>query len=585
MAEIVFLTGAPPFPFGATGFDDPFSFPLYSGLDPQVLSGHEDRAMVLLASPFDPNAMREFLAPPFPFGEADINGPFQFSVGGTRDLQYIAHTHGLTTLPEDTPPNKYLQGAFSKTPNIGSSVFKGADPTQPSESSVGVITLDDPNGDLDYLETMSWDGADIEIRRGPIDGLISSYASIAKLSGAGILGDGYTKEIRLRDNSWKLSQVQLHGQLFLGTGGLEGNSTLVGKVKPYAVGYNFNITPVLLDSIQLTYLCSFTSINSILELRHAAVPWDNAGDVATFEELEAAIPPPASYITCLARGAFKLGSTPTSDVTCDVIGDNDTISDQAPPLTRAQIVRRIATRMGTYRLDEASQIDFNALTYLDQRQPAPVGFYWTDPVTKDQAINRVLKGCLGWWVMTVTGVLIMGLTEDPETGSPTLVLSFPFEGETASSRLGELRQTDQLPPRRATYIAWRTNNTIQQPSSIAGSVAMADVQIYGAAGRYASIQNQWIINNYPSSPDVFVEDSGYWYEEDAALECQRQGDLFSKPRNRYAVQAAIDPLVNVIGQRARIDNYYRQNFGAQKRLFCCGIDATNDSSVDLHFWG
>jgi hypothetical protein len=585
MADIVYSYGAPPFPFGAFGMDDPFTYPLFSGLDPTVLSSHEDKAMVLLASPFKPNDQMEIGAPPFPFGEFDLKGPFSYVTLGSSLLDYIAHTHGLTTEATDNPSNRYIMGAFSRAPNLASSVFKGADPTQTSESSIGVIGLDDPDGKLDHLLDYSWDGAYLEIRRGSPSGSISSYQTVARLSAAGILGDANTKEIKLRDLSWSFTQVQLHGQTYQGTGGLEGEANLVGKTKPYAVGYNFNCTPALIDSALLIYQISFTSVAEIMEVRHAAVPWASEGDVATFADLVAATVSPASYKTCLAAGCFKLGSTPTSDVTVDLIGDNDTIDGQSSPRTRAQIVRRIATRMGGATLDESSQIDFTALSYFDQRHPAAVGFYWADATTKAEAINRVMLGVLGWWVVTVAGVLLIGFVEDPEIGSPTLNLSYPVVGEMSVSRLGEVKQIDQLPPRRSTFMGWRKNNTIQQASSMAPSVALYDQTIYGSDVRYTTIRNQWVINNFSGAADVFVVDSGFWFEADASQECQRQGDLFSKPRNRYSIEVAIDPLVNVLGQRSRIDNYNRLGFGAQKRLFCCGIDASGDTSVALHFWG
>ena len=141
-------------------------------------------------------------------------------------------------------------------------------------------------------------------------------------------------------------------------------------------------------------------------------------------------------------------------------GDVDVIDGQNGPTTRGQIARRIVTRMGAVRLNDATQSDFPALAACASRQPAPVGWYWNAPINKADALYEVMRGCLGWWCVRLNGLFSLGQIEDPALVSPTLILSFPAAG-VGERRVGEPQMTDWLPPRRATYIGFRQNYTVQ----------------------------------------------------------------------------------------------------------------------------
>ena len=586
MGSVVYQYGAPPLPFGAIDHVVPFAFPLYEGVDPLDLGAHEGRGLLLVASPFDPLIVTVTPGPPYPFGAVDAPTALVFATQGGTSTLYPATTHGRSTAPDDTPASTWVPGKLTGEVNIDLSLISGADPTRPGDGTAGVLELLDPDGELDGLLDKVWDGAAIELRRGDPQAAFYTWTPVAKLTASGLLAGLRNKELRLRDLGWKLATAELHGQRYGGTGGLDGDANVaVGRLKPYAAGHVFNITPVPINAALLIWQVSFSSVSAISAVRDGGVALSAGADYPTYAGLAAATVAGGAYATCRALGLLRLGSSPARDVTADVQGDADIYESQAGPKTRGRIVRRIATALGTVRFSDSEQIDFSAFQQFESRQPGPVGWYWdgSQSVTKADALNEVLAGCLGYWLVRPNGQLSIGQVEDPGDGGPTLLLSWPAP-DAGESRLGEPQMTDDLPPRRATFIGWRRNYTIQARSVLAGSVTDADAQLYSQPSRYAAIEDVWLANNYPSSPAVILA-GGYRDEADAAAEAVRQARLLSVPRRRWTVPvASMDPLADVVGQKARFDNLGRLGWGASKSLLVCGFGAAG-GSVNLQLWG
>lgn len=583
MGEVVYQYGGPPLPFGTIDAGVPGVFPLYEGVDPADLGAHEGKALLLVATPFDPATVVSTPGP-LPFGTVEGRGAWSFDSLGAATTIYPAATHGASTAPGDTPASTYVPAKFTGEITSQVSLFGGADPLEQGASSVGELSLVDPDGGLDPLLDLGWDGAALEIRRGVPGAAFSTYQTVAKLTAAGMVGDLRTKALRLRTLGWLLESAELHGNRYAGTGGLEGDATLAGRGKPYALGWSFNDTPVIINAVLLIGQLSYTSIASVDAVRDGAAALTFSADYSTYAALAAATVAPGYYATCLAYGLIRLGATPVLGITVDVQGDNDTVGGVTPPTTRAGMVRRIATAIGTVRFSDSEQIDFRSFQDFDNRQPAPVGFYWDggQPVTKDAAIRRVLRGCLGWYFVRPNGQIRIGQLEDPAVYGAALTLDYPAAG-SGPCRLGEPTITDVLEPRRATLIGYAYNNTIQTQDKLAGSVSQADALIYGQQARYAGEGSQWLANNFPNSPTVVIDDSGYRYQPDALAEAQRQTALFSVHRRRYAVPVVMDPLADAVGQRTQIRNLGRLGWGASKQLLACGFEAAG-SDVKLHLW-
>lgn len=584
MAQIVYQEGGPPIPFGSIDAGEPGVFPMYEGVDPANLGAHEGKAMLIVAAPL--NAASSTVTPgPIPFGSAESTTQgHAFDVIGLFPVIYPAATQGRSTSPSDTPASTYVPGKFTGDVQSQISLFGGANPGQAGGAAFGELVLTDLDGELDAMLELGWDGAAIELRRGEPDSDFSTFSTVAKFTSAGMVGDVREKRLRLRPLGWLLEAAELHGQRYGGTGGLDGDATLAGRLKPYAVGYSFNISPVLIAATPLCFQVSFSSISQVSAVRDGGAALAFSANYATYDLLVAATVPAGQYATCLAYGLIRLGSLPVYGITADVCGDNDTINSVAGPTTRAGVVRRIATALGAVRLSDTDQIDSAAFIAFGNVQSAPVGWYWdgSDAITKKQALDEVLAGCMGWWLVRPNGQLTIGQIEAPEARSANFSLDYAGTG-ASESRLGEPSIADTLAPRRATFVGYKWNYTQQSQDQLAASVSQADALIYSQPTRYGSFADLFTSNSYPTSPAVYVN-GGFRDGADAANEAERQARVFAAIRRRYAVPIVMDPLADIVGQRVQINNLSRFGWGTAKTLLVCGLE-TAGGSVVAHLWG
>jgi hypothetical protein len=579
MADTVLGYGAPPLPFGSLDYPTPFAFPLYVGVDPFNLGSHEGLAYLLAAAPFNPALVSTMASPPIPFGDIDRAGT---SWLGASPTIYPAATIGRASSPSDVPANTYVPAKLKSGLNYGVSILGNADPTSRGSATVGVIELVDPDGELDGLTSLGWDGAPLRLYRGDPAAPFSAWSLVATLTAGGMLYGQRNKEIQLRDLSWLLNTAPLHGLRYLGTGGIEGDASLTGRVKPYAVGAFQGASPVLINAGLLVYQVSCSAVASIVA-KQGGLAMTLDGDDSTYAALAAATIAVGHYRTCKALGIFRLGGAPALAVTVDGIGDSDVINGLSTPMTRAQIARRIATGRGSYRLDDSTQIDVTAYVALENSQTASVGFYWNDEITKGEALSEVMAGCLGYWFTRLNGSLSLGQLFDPSTATPYVTLAFPADG-AGERRLGEPQMVDFKPPVAGTYVGYSRNYTVFTVEQIAGAVPLSESAILQADSQYAAALDVTIANGYPTAPTVHIA-GNFATLADARVEAERQQALRRTRRELWSIPAAIDPLADIVGRVVAIQNFNRYGFGASRNFLCVGIDATGGPFVNLKLWG
>ncbi|NQW50916.1 MAG: DUF3380 domain-containing protein [Rhodospirillales bacterium] len=137
-----------------------------------------------------------------------------------------------------------------------------------SRPTVGEIVLIDPDGELDYLLAYVWDGAPLTVKRGVRGAALSTFETVARFTAKALIHDLDEKRIALRDLGWPL-QGPLHSDYYTGAGGLEGDDSLKGVWKPWALGYNFNAEPRLLNSQYQIFQWSLTSSSAVSAFKHA----------------------------------------------------------------------------------------------------------------------------------------------------------------------------------------------------------------------------------------------------------------------------------------------------------------------------
>ena len=593
MGTTIYLTGMPG-PSGTLDYPTLGQFPVDVGVDPVDLHVARGQAYLLKVTLPDPDTDIELAGPPFPAGMIDYPTPFQVQWPGARRTIWPAASIGRSTSSSDTPADTFVPGALSGASiNFASSLFEGIDPAAAAATTVddtgpnvrgggggglGAIVLLDPTGELDDLIGLGWDSADLEVLRGDPDAAFSTYETVARLTTAGLLYDRRKKEIRLRDLGWQMAQSGIHDEVYGGTGGLDGDAALKGQDKPYGVGPVFNVSPPQLVATLGIHQLSCSSILAVDAVRDGGSALAFDADYPTYDALAAATVPSAHYATCLAKGLIRRGSPIVYALTVDFRGDNDTIEGSSYPSTRAQIVRRIATGRGQIRLTDA-QLDFASLNRLDREQAATVGFWWDNNPTKAEALDEVMAGCLGWWCVRLDGRLAAGFLADPDQ-APALVLNWPedFVGDP------EQLNTWQA-PRRATFVGYRRNYTVQDSNQLDGASIDADLGlIYGQATRWAGTTEafqSWLWSTAPTTR-VF---GGFDSETTANSEALRAQRFFSTRRERWLVKTPVDPFADFIGKIVQINGFDRYDWGDARKFICVARAFGSGRAVSLELLG
>lgn len=558
--------------FGGPG-EDPW--PLAAGVDPLALDAHKGKDLLLIIEADCPTSIMEqglF----GPLGDMIYPEDGEWGWPGVRQTLYVAATTGRSTRNDDTPAKTWVPSKLSPSLNFGSKLFDGVDPLKRSRPGQGEIVLNDPDGELDYLFDYSLDGATITIKRGDRGSPYGTWETVGKFTAAGMIHDYDSKRIRLRDLSWALS-APLHDEYYGGTGGLDGDVGLANVWKPWALGY-CNTKPVMLNAEAQILQWSFTSSAAVLAFRHGGVELPFHADYPTFEALRDASIPSGHYGTCLAHSLARPNIDIEKGIRVDVIGDADTAYGRPGPTKRGAIARRIATTHGVSRLNDETQIDPAAFNALDLQHVASVGWFFDEPISKADALDLVMGGILGWWTIKRDGRMAVGWVESPALGSS---LNFAFKSYGMSAP----RVVDWAPPRAGTIMTWRRNHAPEGRSELATSVSEATAEILSKSAQNVRQLSPAVTNMYPTAATVVVDNSGFWFQADADVECARQQGVLEVPRSRYQWDMAIDPYVDLQGLVATLTGLDRMQASGGKPLLNVGVDTPGTDSTMTEWWG
>lgn len=559
-------------PFGSPGGPgDPWVIGV--GVDPLALDGHLGQDLLLIAETYEDATEGDPDLDLFgPFG-APTDGSWATWIAGRRAL-YVAATTGRSTANDDEPSAQHVPGRLLPF-NFGTSLFDGVDPLSRSGANQGVINLVDPDGVLNGLIGRNWDSTPLTLKRGKRGTPFKTWPVVGRYRSAGLIRDIDQKQLRLRDPGQQL-RVRLHDEFYAGTGGLEGDANAAGKWKPWALGYCFNVNPVLLSSTDQIFQWSLSSSQSCEAFLHGGVALEFDADYPTYEDLRDAAIPSGFYGTCLAHSLARPNVALMYDVRVDVVGDADIVGGHPAPLTRSEIARRIATYRGSNQVDDLEGIDTPSFQRMAAYHSAPVGWWFGDVVTKAEALDRVLTGILGWWRMRPDGLLSVGWLEAPELLTPAVTFDYRRHG------MGKPQLLETAPPRVGSRISWSFNYAPQARSALAPSVSNADAVVRSQT-RYAQVLRSAIGPLYPTAALVTIDQAGFRYESDAALEGERQQIVFGVERFRWSWPMQVDPFIDLIGSGAALRGA-PEIVGEGRALLCVGIDAAGTSINTFEFF-
>ncbi|WP_051537169.1 hypothetical protein [Asaia prunellae] len=189
-------------------------------------------------------------------------------------------------------------------------------------------------------------------------------------------------QIALREVSGWLDEVIMPVGSYAGSGRFGGDANVRGRSMPRLRGTALNLTPVLIDAVNLVYQIS-DGPGSVTALYEGGF----AGGIAfsgTVDDLYASPPPPGTWQMQSSSGGLfvRLGTKPVYAITVDAAGD---FPSGAAPRTVLPLLRQMLIE------DLTMPAQWLAGSWEDSRE---AGWYWdgSQAVTGRQVVNTWLSG-------------------------------------------------------------------------------------------------------------------------------------------------------------------------------------------------
>ena len=180
--------------------------------------------------------------------------------------------------------------------------------------STGELELRNTDAQLDTLpDNYAIDGRDVTVKMGGPDFAYTDFAIIFKGTGVGWVANEDLLRLAVVDKLAELNQP-IQTNFYLGTGGLEGGSDLIGKPKPLCYGECHNVPMVQVDAANLVYQVHDGAISSIDAVY-------DRGVALTVSPGGSPSPDAGEYEVTASTGTVQLGSSPAGLITADVKGD------------------------------------------------------------------------------------------------------------------------------------------------------------------------------------------------------------------------------------------------------------------------
>lgn len=382
-------------------------------------------------------------------------------------------------------------------------------------------------------------------------------------------------DITARDEAYRLA-VPLQSSLYGGTGGADGSAALTGKPKPLTFGKCLNITPTLIDSSALVYQFhsrASQAVDAVYD-RGAALTGPDA-DYANYAALTGATVTGGHYVTCLALGLIRVGSTPSGLLTADVRGDaqggypNDTFS----------IVKRILTDFAG--LVDGVDIDSAGFSYMINTVTGEMGWYQdTNSILIEDAISQIAGHCSAWWGGLPNGAISVGRVESPDANAIAADLKFY---DVIDAQIIEPQQ-NTFPPRFRQRVSYAKNWTVQG-TDIAGSVTAARRQTLAQPYSVASSLNGNTQADFALAQDPPVLETLFTSQADAANEAARLINMLSGLTTSVQITQGPDGHFLRVGSTVQLTNQ-RINGGSPwlARVIGQDVDVQNRRVVTT-LWG
>lgn len=431
------------------------------------------------------------------------------SISGTDTTLYLS-THAFVTGASDTPANTAYSPVVSASPRITESLSL----TGQGGLSGGDIEIDNPNGELDAWLQYVWSNRDIKIWVGDPRWPRSEFRRVFW----GKIADCDSKSndklnILVRDKLQQLntpiSEVKL--------GGTTPNKDML---IPTLFGECSNVTPLLIDPVNLVYQIHNGPVESIFEVR------DNGK--------------PITVTVNNAAGTFALTGKPEGTITVSAQGDKPA---GVYSNTISKLIQRIVTNFG--KAGDAftsSDLDAANLSAFDAACQQPVGIYAQNRENVLSIVNSLASSVGAQAVMSRAGTLRLFQLALPAGGTSTLITEAQI---LASGGRSGLQISSRPPVVAAVKLGYCQNWTTQ--SNLLTGIPEQHKDLFSIEWLTATASDSSVKAAYRLNSDPVRRDTCLLVNGDAQAEAQRELDLWKIPRTVYKFPGTAELMLLELG--------------------------------------
>lgn len=515
-------------PFGVLDFGAPAaSLVDYQSADDSVFLFEIDASGGATVDPYEPLVFGTYT-----FGTL----PYPMREAGTVSFYYSDRS--WTARPDDAAaPNRYYEVRVQPIQ------IQQSSPLPPGSSrpalTLGQLQIDNTDGRFDSVaRTLGVDLRPVRIKRLPsraarYDEALPIFSGVAA---SNWLASGNQLQIQLRDNGWVLTQNLLG--LYQGGGGENGTDAMTGQPVMQIYGRVRNASPQLVDPAKLIFKFHDRLAASVDAVRVRGADVTFGAAQSTYADLAAATVAGGTYQVALTEDGsyFRLGSSPDGIVTCDVHGDAvGGYTDDTASIVRRILQRRLAS----------SQLALDSFTSLSARLPGTIGVVFSENLTIQDAVQRVLTASYCYLIDLPDGRLKIDQLGLPG-GNGLRIDNSLMSGDPVRLELPEAI----APCIWRISVAWRRNWTVMSDTDIvpAGTLTEEDRQQLKQAYRLdgGSQSDSLRLTRHPGAVDMVLE-SLFYDQGDAAALAEHIFAMFAPGRELWSV-----PLPNT-GHRIGIN--------------------------------
>jgi hypothetical protein len=493
----------------------------------------------------DPFAVRRYLA---------ILEPYDPALSATVPIHLS--DHGFATEPDDSPGNSYFDARLLSALSFERHLYRSGELGGRSVPGFGTLDANNADGGLDHWRDLAFDGRRVRLLLGGNKFRLADYRTVFDGTAERIEFDDDRVRVHLRDLQ-VLFERPLQENLYLGTGGAEGDVALAGRVKPLCYGRCLHLPAVLIEAATLTYQVHDGPVEAIDAVFDSGVA------------LTSGTAPPAAghYTPDLPAGTFRLGSAPEGPVTAHVRGD---ASSGGYVEDAASLMLRIGMRA-----PELSDIDWTAFADLTIAAPMATGFFGSEETSLLAALDAVADAAGAHFGFDRNGRFTAGRLSEPEAEAA--------ENFDQSAILSLEREPAALPLWRLRLGYGRYWRVLSEGES----AAVLDIGTRTAlaeAYRYAEASDNAVRTRHRLARDL-QQDSLISSGTDAAAEALRRLALFGTARDVFRVRVKTRPYSLALGTTIRL-KYPRHGLAGGRNLVLVGL--SEDSAFDeaeLILWG